>query len=322
MTPVAEKLRDEIARAGPLPFRRFMEAALYDPEGGYYRRDRFGRAGDFFTAEQVQPVFGRAVARYLRKLAGPGAFQVVELGAGRASMAEAFSGFRYLPLELGGPELPDTVEGVVFSNEFFDALPVDRVFFRHGVPVEARVDWDGGRFVWAAGGPVDEGTEEYLRRYFPDWKTRRSAEVHFAALDWIGRIAARLRRGYHVAIDYGYTTRESARFPDGALMSYRRHQASEDVLAEPGERDITAHVPWDALADAGARYGWELVSLRTLAHLLLEAGEDDQFAGVLGDPAPLALRLQLKTLLFGMGETFQVLVQRAAGPALPAAWLP
>jgi SAM-dependent MidA family methyltransferase len=240
---------------------------------------------------------------------------VVELGAGRADMAEAFADFRYVPVDIGGPALPDTVEGVVFSNEFFDALPVDRVFFQGGVPVEARVDWDGGRFVWVAGGAVDDRTEEYLRRYFPDWETRRSAEVHFAALDWIGRIAERLRSGYHVAIDYGYTTRESARFPDGALMSYRRHQASADVLADPGERDITAHVPWDALVDAGARRGWELVSLRTLARTLLEAGKEDNFAGVLGDPAPLALRLQLKTLLFGMGEAFQVLVQRPAGSA-------
>lgn len=322
MTPVAEKLRDEIARGGPLPFRRFMEAALYDPEGGYYRRDRFGRAGDFFTAEQVQPVFGRVVARYLRKLAGPGPLQVVELGAGRADMAEAFSGFRYLPVDIGGPALPETVDGVVFSNEFFDALPVDRVLFQNGVPVEARVGWDGHRFVWVAGDAVDERTEAYLRRYFPDWKSRRSAEVHFAALDWIGRIAARLRSGYHVAIDYGYTTRESARFPDGALMSYRRHQASEDVLAEPGERDITAHVPWDALTDAGARCGWELVSLRPLARMLLLAGAEDRFAGVLGHPAPLPLRLQLKTLLFGMGETFQVLVQRPAGSVLPAAGQP
>ena len=54
-------------------------------------------------------------------------------------------------------------------------------------------------------------------------------------------------------IDYGYTTAEAKRFPAGTLMSYRRHAASEDVLADPGERDITAHVCFPALEGHGLR---------------------------------------------------------------------
>src|SRR5947207_2349821 len=64
-------LRDEIARGGPISFHRFMEVALYHPEHGYYRRasrDPFGREGDFFTAEQVQPVFGLLIATRIRAL--------------------------------------------------------------------------------------------------------------------------------------------------------------------------------------------------------------------------------------------------------------
>jgi SAM-dependent MidA family methyltransferase len=70
-----------------------MEVALYHPECGYYRsrKDPFGKAGDFFTAEQLQPVFGRLVSRYLQTLAndlgGPGPVTIVELGAGRGEMA-------------------------------------------------------------------------------------------------------------------------------------------------------------------------------------------------------------------------------------------
>ena len=61
---VASLLRTEIAAGGPLPFSRFMEIALYDASGGYYRRDHFGRDGDYYTAEQLQPTFGLLLRRF------------------------------------------------------------------------------------------------------------------------------------------------------------------------------------------------------------------------------------------------------------------
>ncbi len=315
MTPLAEILRDRIRRDGPIPFRHFMEAALYHPEHGYYRRDRFGRRGDFFTAEQVQPVFGRIVAKHLEawrsQIGEP--FHVVELGAGRAEMAEGLGGFHYVPVDIDRGALPSAIRGVVFSNEFFDALPVDRVFSRDGRVVEALVGWDGG-FVWTEGADADDRTREYLARYVPH--LHHSAEVSWAAVQWIERIAGAMTEGFHVAIDYGYTARESLRFPDGTLMSYRRHQATPDVLDSPGERDITAHVAFDALIEYGTRAGLEFVSLGTLAQFTLDAGRDDEFAAVLGGKSQL--RQQLKTLLFGMGESYRVLVQRKSHRPLPA----
>jgi SAM-dependent MidA family methyltransferase len=70
VSPLTETLRDEIRRDGPISFRRFMDAALYDPEHGYYRgaRDPFGKQGDFYTAEQIQPVFGILMAARIRSL--------------------------------------------------------------------------------------------------------------------------------------------------------------------------------------------------------------------------------------------------------------
>src|SRR5262249_47601830 len=97
-----------------------MDQALYHPEFGYYRRPRdpFGRSGDFYTAEQLQPVFGILIAQRVRQLARElgdrGDFTVVELGAGRQEMAEAFAEWRYVPVEVGG-ELPQAIRGVVFS---------------------------------------------------------------------------------------------------------------------------------------------------------------------------------------------------------------
>jgi SAM-dependent MidA family methyltransferase len=325
VSPLGEILRDEIRRAGPISFRRFMEAALYDPAHGYYRRarDPFGRQGDFYTAEQIQPVFGILMAARIRALwqemGAPPDFTVVELGAGRGEMADAFCEWRYVPVDLNHdaamPTLPHRFRGVVFANEFFDALPVDEVIFRDGGFREMLVDWDE-RFVWVAGPPARQELADYLRRYFPHPAEGALFEVNLDALAWQDRIARALETGFVITIDYGYTRAESVRFPRGTLMSYRRHHADEDVLADPGAKDITAHVPFTALEEHGARLGLEKVRFETLAQTLLAAGEPDQFAAALAGSTQeeeLRRRLQLKSLLFGMGETFRTLLQRAGG---------
>ena len=95
-------------------------------------------------------------------------------------------------------------------------------------------------------------------------------------------------------------------------MGYRRHTAREDVLTEAGLRDITAHANFTALQDEGAACGLATVRFETLARTLLAAGEADRFASALdsdGSAEDLRRRMQLKTLLFGMGETFRVLLQ-------------
>ena len=316
MTLAGEILAAEIRRGGPIPFRRFMEVALYHPEHGYYRRarDPFGKHGDFFTAEQLQPVFGILMAARVRQLraemGAPAEFTVVELGAGRREMADAFAAWQYLPIDIDGEEIPENFTGVVFSNEFFDALPVEVAAYDGACFREQLVGVRDGRFVWIAGDAAREELDDYLHRYFPAPEAGNWYEANLEALTWIDRIAGRLHRGHVLSIDYGYTRRESIRFPSGTLMGYRRHMAREDVLEEPGERDITAHVNFSALEEHGARVGLAPVRFETLAQTLLAAGEADQFAAAMA-----ANPSQLKTLLFGMGETFRVLTQRKEGEA-------
>jgi len=316
MTPLACLIRDEIARGGPVPFRRFMELALYHPEHGYYRRarDPFGRQGDFFTAEQLQPVFGILVAARIRTLfeemGRPADFTVIELGAGRGEMAEAFSEWSYVPVETGDP-LPERFTGVLFSNEFFDALPVDVAVCRRGEFLERRVDWQG-TFVWTDGPAVSAPAAAYIERYLGPREEGAMVEVALDALSWLERVARSIERGFVLTIDYGFTRRESVRFEAGTLMSYHRHRALEDVLFAPGERDITAHVCFTALEEYGRARGLEPVRFESLAQTLLAAGEPDQFAAALAadnEADEARRRLQLKTLLFGMGETFRTLLQ-------------
>jgi SAM-dependent MidA family methyltransferase len=318
MTPLSTLIRDEIARDGPISFRRFMELALYHPLYGYYRRERdpFGKQGDFYTAEQLQPAFGILVAARIRamfeELGRPEGFTVVELGPGRAEMRHAFSEWQYVPVDLGGA-LPARFCGVVFSNEFFDALPVEVAVCRGGGFCEMRVGWNGSRFTWKEAGPVSAEAADYVARYLPPREEGDLVEINLEALAWTERIAASLDRGFVLTIDYGYTRRESVRFRCGTLMSYRRHTALEDVLEDPGGRDITAHVPFTALEERGKCCGLEPRRFETLARMLLAIGERDQFAEVLAARDAVdesRRRLQLKTLLFGMGETFRVLMQQ------------
>src|SRR6185369_6129643 len=167
MTPAGEVLASEIQRQGPVSFRRFMEVALYHPEHGYYRkpRDPFGKQGDFYTAEQIQPAFGILIAARIRQLrremGEPADFTVVELGAGRQEMAEAFSEWNYVPVDLDSGEMPRAFEGVIFSNEFFDALPIEVAVYRNGAFQQQLVDFAEGRFVWRSGPPVSAEAEEY-----------------------------------------------------------------------------------------------------------------------------------------------------------------
>ena len=165
MTPAGEFLAAEIRSGGPVSFRRFMEAALYHPQFGYYRRPRdpFGKEGDFYTAEQMQPVFGILMAARIRQLyramGDPPDFTVVELGAGRGEMAEAFSEWRYVPVDLdSGRTARSPSMASVFSNEFFDALPVECAVFRGGAFRQRRVTLEGGGFAWLEDGVVFSGS--------------------------------------------------------------------------------------------------------------------------------------------------------------------
>ncbi|MDE3230064.1 MAG: SAM-dependent methyltransferase [Chloroflexota bacterium] len=96
MGPLDAIIRDEIRRAGPMTFARFMELALYHPEWGYYigggaGHEPVGWAGDFFTSGDVSPLWGWAIARQLhamwRSLGSPARFDVIEPGAGRGLLA-------------------------------------------------------------------------------------------------------------------------------------------------------------------------------------------------------------------------------------------
>lgn len=315
MTACEEKIAARIAAEGPIRFSEFMRTALYDRECGYYMRreaggDPFGKEGDFFTAAQMQPVFGRLMGSLARKLNHE---CVVDWGAGRGEMSEGFAGLRYIAVDANCPAPSPMERALIFANELFDALPVDLARRRAGRWLQTRAGFEAGRFVLVEAEPLEGDWLEYAERFadFVHEDGDLCMELPVDARAVLERMSAAVAHGHLLVIDYGYTGRERIRFPQGTLMSYRKHRASEDVLRDAGERDITAHVPFDYLEEAASQFGWRRARWESMASLLMHAGEEDLFAGALrgaSEADEQRLRLQLKTLLFGMGETFRALL--------------
>ncbi len=310
-------LAQEIARRGPISFREFQQTALYHPQYGYYRRehDPFGVRGDFYTAEQLQPVFGllmaRVVEQLLARIAPISPCSVVELGAGREEMRPYLEQWDYRAVESGRGELPSNIRGVVFGNEFLDALAVHTVRKRGSLFHEVLVACNEHEFSFVEGGIVDGELAAYLSNHAAHVPNGTLVEAHIDAIHWLNKLDKAFEAGFLLFIDYGFTERERIRFPNGTLMSYWRHQADEDVLRTPGDRDITSHVPFTMIIEEAKQRGFQLECFETLAQLLLNVGERDHFQGVLEGKSEVESqrrRGQLKTLLYGMGETFRVLL--------------
>ena len=340
-------IADEIGRCGPISFARFMALALYDPKSGYYASGRagVGKAGDFFTNVSVGPVFGEVLAgQFLEMweaLGRPNDFTIVEQGANDAQLAcdvldalcgtalcdaayaiiEPFPVLRAIQADklrgrrvswFASPEDLPAFCGVHFSNELFDAFPVHVVRSNGAGWDELFVTSSPGGFAWAArppGAAVAEALASYPPR--PEGYTTEVRVSHRALLD---SLASRLARGFVLAIDYGMSF-ESLLAPHrstGTLSCYDSHRRDGNPLDRPGEKDITAHVDFTALAHDAVEAGFALEGVADQHHFLVGAS-----AAMLRDrdgcePAPAVRKklLQLRTLLHpeSMGTQFHTIL--------------
>jgi SAM-dependent MidA family methyltransferase len=342
VSPLVGHLRQLIHGRGPISFRDFMDAALYHPQFGYYSsfRNPVGLDGDFYTSADLDPVFGRLLARRFEAMAAelelsPASFTIVELGAGPGLLARDIlrsQGFPYRILERSAAmrgrqretlqdfdvewidELPKDLTGCIFSNEFFDALAVRRFVRRGGALREIYVGCRDAEFVEvesepcpAFDAPVQEGC---------------IADISVDAREWVGRIAESLQNGFHLAIDYGYLEREFYARPAGTLMCYWHHQATEDPYQRIGEQDITAHVNFSDLIEAGQERSLVMREFSSQMDFLVRLGilEEMESLAVSGTAEAIERLQAMKKLILpgSMGERFKVLVQRKGGPPTPS----
>ncbi|MFJ3790506.1 SAM-dependent methyltransferase [Kitasatospora sp. NPDC090091] len=252
-----------------------MEQALYDPDGGFYRRPE-GPAGHFRTSVHASPLFARAVARLLREvdaaLGRPEELAFVDVGAGRGELtagvlAELPADVRdrlhpyaveladrpdALPAEvLWTDEVPRGVTGLLFANEWLDNVPLDAGEV-DGDGVLRYVEVDTATGAERLGDRVTAADAAWAARWWP--AEHPCDTVEFGGprdAAWAHAVAG-LERGLAVAVDYGHT---AGRRPPLATRAGFRH--GREVAPVPdGSCDVTAHVALDSIAAPALHSLW------------------------------------------------------------------
>ena len=346
---LSEKLRRliaaEIGRDGWLSFARYMELALYAPGLGYYMAGarKLGRDGDFVTAPEISPLYGRTLARQVGQLAGLGFNEILEIGAGSGALAADLltelerlgrAPKRYLILELSPDlrdrsrdtlaaraprllervawlsRLPPSFTGIVIGNEVLDAMPA-HVFQREGGSIlELGVASRSGRFEWAPRSPVVP-PDALDPSCFPADGYR--SEIQFVARAFFKSLGATLARGAALFIDYGFPRHEYYHLQRarGTLMCHYRHRAHDDPFFLPGLQDITTHLDFSAIAQAGREGGLDLLGYANQAQFLVNCGITEILAETPASDAaayaPLASQAQMLLSPAEMGELFKVI---------------
>lgn len=320
-----------------------MARALYTPGLGYYARgDRqFGalpRSGsDFITAPELSPLFARALARQVAQaLDATGTAEVWEFGAGSGALAAGLLAElgdrvqRYTIVDLSAvlrerqqrtvaervpaqahklhfaDHWPEAIDGVVVANELLDAIPVTLLAFDGRQWLERGVTTlPDGSLAWAdrptaLRPPLNETA-------FPPGSV---TELPRQAVAWVQGLASRLRRGAAFLVDYGFPEHEfyHPQRHGGTLMCHHAHRADADPLQAPGEKDITAHVDFTAIALAAQDAGLAVLGYTSQARFLFNCGitADLQAASDAGDHRLLAAAQKLLTE-HEMGELFKVI---------------
>jgi len=298
-------------------------------------------------------LIGRQAVEMWDLLGRPSPFSWVEMGAGRGLFAQDFlswvksvrpdfaTALEYVAIEPGprqrellGERLTEKgLEGEVhrfenleqlapttgcfFSNELVDAFPVAVVARAGGHLKEIYVAAQGDELCEKLGPISDPAIAAAVARYANQLEEGCRVEVNLMAAQWMRSVAEKLLRGFVITVDYGdlakYLYTEDRR--QGTLLAYRRHLPSENVFSAPGQIDLTAHVNFSALIDAGNDAGLQFAGFTSQERFLLALGEANEFADLYepgsSEVEKLKARLKLKRLIHpeGMGNIFKVLIQ-------------
>jgi SAM-dependent MidA family methyltransferase len=292
---LCEHIRSNIiANDGWISFARYMELALYAPGLGYYTAGahKFGEAGDFITAPELSPLFGRTLARQAAEVMAHSGKHILELGAGSGKLAADMLGElehlgqlpdSYSILEVSADlrerqqallrerlphlcnrvywldSLPEKFSGSIIANEVLDALPVNLVHWQDSAITERGVALSDNRFVWQERAIIDTNLLEAAQKISVPGDY--VSEICLAAHGLINSLTQCLEQGAMLFIDYGFGVREyyHPQRNRGTLMCHYRHHAHDDPFYLPGLQDITAHVNFTDIAECGIDAGLQLL---------------------------------------------------------------
>ena len=309
--------------------------------------DRIGSQGDFFTSPHLGIDFGEMLAVQLAEmwelLDRPQPFMVVEMGAGQGLLAKDILNYwqqqypqlvaDYVIVEASAAMrrcqqqvlvnqpvrwvewadlAPESITGCLFSNELIDALPVHQVVVKDGVIEEVYVIIDSdNQLQEVLGIPSTPRLAAYFEQaeipilsYEDGYRT----EVNLAAIDWLQTVSSKLKKGYLLSIDYGYTSQRyyNPQRSQGTLQCYYQHRYHSNPYLYIGQQDLTAHVDFTSLIRQGNLWGLQELGFTKQGMFLMALGLVDRIS----QPESLKRRQVLHQLIepLGLGG-FGVLLQ-------------
>lgn len=338
-------------QGGAISFQQWMHAALYTPKLGYYESERiFGKQGDFTTATAMGNWLALGFAQSIQQgwlaLGKPKNWTLIEQGGGSGELLvavlKALEHYDIQPSQSFAVEIsaqlrdrqaetchdagvdvqsvasltdiPHSQNAIMLSNELPDAFPVRCFQYQAGHAIERGVDWDGEKFIWSDLSPTKLDIASTIQS---SWAEGYISEFNPHLQSWQQDIAQLFEHGIVLTVDYGYTQQEYYRATriQGTLMGHYQHQVVDDVLQlSPGVCDITAHVDFTALKQAGEQAGLESIAYITQGAWLAQCEQVQQHIQSLAANPSVenmaqithAKRLMLPT---GMGESFKLLIQ-------------
>lgn len=307
-----QTLHARLEQQQEISFTEFMQLALYDPKEGYYSsgQQKLGPQGDFITAPELTPLFGQTLAQQCQQIMAhlntPALF---EFGAGSGALCVAvLTHLEYLNclpetyyiLEVSAdlrhrqqqlikdkiPQLANRVHwlnqwpkepfsGVVIANEVLDAMPVHRFLYQENELLESWISLNEQGHLTERFKPCqDPRLLNYINNKLLPLPSPYLTEVNLFIDDWVTNIYHMLNQGTVLLIDYGFPRHEYYH-PDrnqGTLMCHYQHHAHPNPLLHPGEQDITAHVDFTHVAEAGQQAGFHVAGYTNQASFLLANG--------------------------------------------------
>jgi SAM-dependent MidA family methyltransferase len=333
-----------------ITYAEFIELALYHPTMGYYMRNqvKIGKDGDFITSSNISDIFGSIFSKWFLKQVKENNIvpSVCEIGAGNGRFAKAFLDSwikntdipltyyiveaspyhrqlqqEILPIGKNVYQVEQLMQlkpfdGLIISNELFDALPVHVIEKRNGQLYEVMVGWNEDGFIEHSDQLINPIIQEYINEQNITLVENQRIEIPLQMESMLKTISTSIEKGLIVTIDYGYTTDEwkSPARKSGSLRGYHKHQMISNVLLHPGEMDITHHIHFDTLINIGNKLGLAFILKNRQDEFLVAAGllkelEDNY------DPNPFSEKSKhnraIRSLIMpGMSSFFHVVIQQ------------
>ena len=326
-----------------------MEMALYYPAEGYYTStgEKTGSKGDYYTSPYLGNIFGIMIGKQVEEMwsmINESSFTIVEYGAGNGALcydiltylqhnAHLFKGLTYYIIEkspgmiekekvmlkgfAGKVKWAGSISGIgditgcILSNEVIDNFSVHQVMMQQEL-MEVFVAHDE-KFIEIPR-PAAEELKEYLQRFNIVLPKGSRAEINLEAESWISEVAAALRKGFVLTIDYGYPSYELyLKRLSGTMQCYHNHSVNNDPFLHVGEQDITTHVNFSSLLYTGVKQGLGHCGFTTQSYFLNSLGladylrrQEKESGSRMNDQHMISSIAALIT----MGQQFKVFIQQ------------